>query len=67
MKYWHERGEAKAPLPARKRDDPTGQATKSLRQIGKEVGALDLENGSKASFGGVFTAEQLANVAKAGV
>lgn len=65
MKYWHERGEAKAPLPARKRDDPTGQATRSLRQIGKEVGALDLENGVKASFGGVFTAEQLANVAKA--
>lgn len=64
MNYWHELGEAEAPLPARKRDISNAEGVKSLRQIGKEVGALDLGTATKASFGGVFTAEQLAKVAR---
>lgn len=71
MEYWKARGAVAEVLPARKRDtgvprdDPDYAGQASLRQVGKVAGALDLGDPPRASTGGVFTAEQLAVVARA--
>jgi hypothetical protein len=71
MDYWKAKGMAAASFPARKRDVAlqgrhAGEAKgRSLRNLGKEAGALDLDGQPKLSTGGVFTANQLASVAKA--
>ncbi len=68
MHYWKEAGKVDSALPARKRDVAAGGdggQPVSLRALGKQAGALDMEGVPRASAGGVFTAEQLAAVAKA--
>jgi hypothetical protein len=71
MDYWKQRNMSDVTWVARKRDvalqgrDADDVEAKSLRQIGKQVGALDLGDNAKASTGGVFTAEQLGRVARA--
>jgi hypothetical protein len=66
MAYWKARGKVDASPVARKRDAPDdGTGERSLRNIGKEVGALDVDDLPEHSTGGVFTATQLAAVAAA--
>jgi hypothetical protein len=73
LEYWKKKGKIKETLPARKRDIPDPAI--SLRQLGKQIGALDIREKNpkldtrtekkEASVGGVFRAEQLGEVAKA--
>jgi hypothetical protein len=69
MDYWKAKGITGASAPARARDTATqGRETnegRSLRSIGKEAGVLGTPNTDNWSSGGVFTAAQLAEVAKA--
>jgi hypothetical protein len=69
MDYWKAAGRTNASAPARARDVELQNRDKtegpSLRNLGKAVGALDQAGVAKASTGGVFTAKQLAAVAKA--
>lgn len=66
MAYWKALGKVATSPVARKRDAPGGDpGERSLRNIGKEVGALDIEGRPQHSTGGVFTAAQLAAVAAA--
>jgi hypothetical protein len=71
MDYWKAKGRTKMSAPARQRDidtqkrDPAEREPPSLRNLGKQTGALDVGGMVKASTGGVWTATQLAAVAAA--
>jgi hypothetical protein len=69
MEYWKARGDAATTFPARKRDVPGTDADRegvtSLRSLGKAVGSLTMPDSGQMSTGGVFDAQQLAEVAKA--
>jgi hypothetical protein len=74
MDYWKAKGRTSTSAPARKRDivaqgrDPVENEQPSLRKLGKSVGALgalDTTGIVKSSTGGVWTAKQLAAVARA--
>lgn len=71
MDYWKAKGRTKMSAPARQRDidtqkrDPAEKDNPSLRNLGKQTGALDVGKMVKASTGGVWTAAQLAAVAAA--
>lgn len=71
MDYWKAKGRTKMSAPARQRDidlqnrDPAEKDNPSLRNLGKQVGALDVNGVVKVSTGGVWTAKQLAAVAGA--
>ncbi|CAD6562178.1 hypothetical protein LMG27952_07703 [Paraburkholderia hiiakae] len=71
MDYWKAKGRTQTSVPARKRDvdvqdrDEAEKQQPSLRNLGKAVGALDVNGVVKRSTGGVWTAKQLAAVARA--
>jgi hypothetical protein len=82
LEYWKTKGKISQTLPARKRDIAAGTTQtvfsndtadpKSLRQLGKQKGALNIRENlnaptekPNASVGGVFRAAQLGDVAKA--
>lgn len=71
MDYWKAKGSTQMSAPARKRDiatqsrDQSEADSPSLRNLGKQIGALDVGTKAKVSTGGVWTAAQLAAVARA--